>query len=89
LNNRGIAYASEKQYDRAIEDYSQAIRLAPGYWEAFNNSGIAYESEKEYDRAIEEYTQVIRLEPSNAHAFSSRCWARILAGQSQDRRFGL
>ena len=70
LYNRGNAYQNQKQYDRAIEDYSQAIHLAPGYWEALNNRGIAYASAKQYDRAIEDYNQAILLEPNDPGALT-------------------
>ena len=42
FNNRGAAYADEKQRDRAIEDFSAAIGLRPGYAEAFNFRGAMY-----------------------------------------------
>ncbi|MEX1083986.1 MAG: tetratricopeptide repeat protein, partial [Xanthobacteraceae bacterium] len=79
--NRGIAYYYKKEYDRAIEDYSQAIRLDPKYAAAFVNRGIAYERKGQYDRAIENYSQVIRLDPKNAFAFNNRCWARAILGR--------
>jgi Flp pilus assembly protein TadD len=28
-NNRGIAYANKGEHDRAISDYTEAIRLSP------------------------------------------------------------
>ena len=41
--NRGNAYQDYKgDYDRAIQDYDQAIRLKPDYAIAFNNRGDAY-----------------------------------------------
>ena len=44
---RGVAYHSLKQYDRAIDDYSQAIRLDPNYAFAYNNRGNAYDDLKQ------------------------------------------
>ena len=41
-NNRGIAYEAKGDYDRAIADYNEAIRLDPKYAVAYNNRGIAY-----------------------------------------------
>jgi lipoprotein NlpI len=40
--NRGIAYDELGQHQRAIEDYTEAIRLEPDYDAAYNNRGIAY-----------------------------------------------
>jgi lipoprotein NlpI len=41
--NRGHAYDDKGQYDRAIADYDQAIRLKPDADEAFNNRGFTYQ----------------------------------------------
>ena len=40
--NRGVVYAIKQDYDRAIQDYDQAIRLNPNYAFAFTNRGNAY-----------------------------------------------
>jgi len=72
FNNRGIAYYNKKDYDRAIQDYDQAIRLNPSFADAFNNRGNAYYYKKDYDRAIQDYTEAIRLNPSFALAFNNR-----------------
>jgi tetratricopeptide (TPR) repeat protein len=40
FNNRGRAYGSKGQPDRAIADFDDAIRLNPNYAEAFNNRGL-------------------------------------------------
>ena len=42
LNNRGNAYANRRDFDRAIADLSQAIRLNPGYAQGYNDRGVAY-----------------------------------------------
>jgi tetratricopeptide (TPR) repeat protein len=39
---RGDQYSEINDYDGAIDDYSQAIRLKPDYVEAYNNRGLAY-----------------------------------------------
>jgi tetratricopeptide (TPR) repeat protein len=52
--NRGTAYTAKNQYDRAVEDLDQAIRLKPNFAEAFYNRGNAYAGKGQYDRAIED-----------------------------------
>lgn len=69
---RGFAYRSKGDYDRAIHDFDQAIRLKPDFANAFNNQGIAYDYEGDYDRAIQDFDQAIRLQPDYADAFNNR-----------------
>ena len=50
--NLGIVYDSKGEYDRAIENYSQAIQLKHDYAVAYNNRGITYGKNGESDLAI-------------------------------------
>src|SRR5215475_12274825 len=38
-NNRGNAYMAKGEYDRAVQDYGESIKLNPNYARAFNNRG--------------------------------------------------
>ena len=81
--NRGNAYQDYKgDYDRAIQDYDQAIRLKPDYAIAFYNRGYAYQHKGDYDRAIQDYDQAVRLKPDDAAALNNRCWARAVANKA-------
>src|SRR6266436_4016609 len=70
--SRGNAYYEKRNYNQAIQDYDQAIRLNPSHASAFSNRGVAYASKGDYDRAIENYDEAIRLNPNHADAFSNR-----------------
>jgi tetratricopeptide (TPR) repeat protein len=87
--SRGIAYASKGQYDLAIQDYEQAIKLNPslagvglgGYRiEVYNQRGKAFAKKERYDNAIHDFNQVIGLDPKNAEAFYNRGIAKIKKG---------
>jgi lipoprotein NlpI len=39
FNGRGTVYIKLKQFEKAIQDYNQAIELDPEYTHAFNNRG--------------------------------------------------
>ena len=60
-NNRGVAYDHKGDYDRAIQDYEQAIKLMPGFAQAYFNRGNAYLGKSQYAQAIDDYNQAIRL----------------------------
>jgi tetratricopeptide (TPR) repeat protein len=62
--NRGRAYASKGNYDRAIQDFDQAIRLDPNNPVAFFSRGNVYARQGEYDHAIDDFDQAIRLDPN-------------------------
>jgi len=70
--NRGIAWQNKKQYDKAIGDYNEAIRLDPTFALAYNNRGNAWRDKKEYAKAIADYNDAIRLDPMYAPAYASR-----------------
>jgi tetratricopeptide (TPR) repeat protein len=61
-----------KQYDQAIADYSEVIRLKPDYAAAYYNRGNAYYDLKQYDEAMADYSEVIRLKPDYAGGYNNR-----------------
>ena len=74
LNSRGVAYVVKGESDRAIADFDTAIRLKPGYGEAYINRGLAWGQKRDFDRAITDFTEATTLvETGLAHvAFSNR-----------------
>ena len=53
-------------------NYSEAIKLNPGYFEAYNNIGVAYTSCKKNNKAIEFFNKAIEINPSYAEAYNNR-----------------
>ena len=72
FTNRGLAYKSKGQWDKAIADFSEAIRLKPDFATAFNSRGNSYYGKGHFDRAIENYDKAIELSPDLAEAFTNR-----------------
>ncbi len=70
--NRGNAYAGKGEYDKAIAEYTEAIRLDPTLAQAYYNRGFAYLNKGDYDKAIAEFTEAIRLHPQNPSFYLSR-----------------
>ncbi len=69
---RGLAYYYKKDYDHAIADYNQALKLDPNFAKAYYNRGLAYYYKKDYDRTIADYNQALKLDPSSADAYYNR-----------------
>jgi tetratricopeptide (TPR) repeat protein len=61
-----------KDYDRAIEEFTKAIRIEPNYSPAFRSRGIAWFYKKEFDTAIADYNEAIRLDPNDHFAYFYR-----------------
>ncbi len=71
-NYLGNAYGKKKDYDRAIADFNQAIKIDPNYAKPYNNRGLAYYYKKDYDRAFADFNQALKLDPSFAIAYNNR-----------------
>ena len=67
-------------YDRAIQDYDQAIRLDPSSALAYNNRGRTQHLKGEYELAIKDYGEAIDLDSDYPLAFYNRGLARFDQG---------
>ncbi|MBD1846657.1 tetratricopeptide repeat protein [Cyanobacteria bacterium FACHB-63] len=67
-NAMGFAYFAQEQYDLAIRQYKEALKLLPEYVTALNNLGHAYERKQLAAPALEIYEQALELEPTNQTA---------------------
>jgi tetratricopeptide (TPR) repeat protein len=68
-HRRGHLRFRKGDYDWAIADFTQAIRLDPNYAKAYISRGGAYHNGKrDYDRAIADFETALRLDPNNATA---------------------
>ena len=68
-NNRGWAYYDRQDYDRAIIDLNEAVRLDPQLYFAYINRGSAYLFKKDYDRAIVDFEQALRIRPNSVDTY--------------------
>ena len=67
-NALGFAHFGQEQYDIAIRQYKEALKLQPEYVTSLNNLGHAYERKKLIAQALEMYEQVLVYDPDNATA---------------------
>jgi tetratricopeptide (TPR) repeat protein len=81
---RGVVFANRGMADRAIADYSQAIRLSPSDATAYFNRGIEYGVAHQFDLAISDFTQAIALRPDYGKAYLDR--GRVYQAKGDDQR---
>ena len=79
-NNRALAYYAKGNFDHAIVDYDQSIKLDPKNATAFNGRGSAYEAKGDHERAIADYDQAIWLSSEYSYAHFGRGIANFYAG---------
>jgi tetratricopeptide (TPR) repeat protein len=71
--NLGNSFLDNKEVDKALSEYRQAIKLAPGEssrekdlrFKAHFNSAIALTEQKKIDEALAQYQQALELEPES------------------------
>src|SRR5262249_15256696 len=74
---QGEAALNRNDFDRAIADFNEAIRLDPKHAGAFTLRGYAYVfgSKTDFDRAIADYDEAIRFNPTSSRALAGRGFA--------------
>lgn len=64
-------HREHKEYDLAIKDLNEALRLSPSA-PMFNGRGHAWYAKQNYDKAIADFNEAIRLDPALAAIFLNR-----------------
>ena len=68
----GITGANPVFLDRAIADFTEAIRLDPHDADAYVNRAGVYSQKGDLQRAIADYDKAIQIDPNNVEAYSFR-----------------
>ncbi len=66
------AHARKREYEAAIDRYSNVIKLNPRLTLAYNNRGNVHFSKEDYDLAIQDYSKALAIDPGMAVAFYGR-----------------
>lgn len=70
--NRGLAHSMKREFDPAIADLSQTVKLNPGDAEALDERGADYFGKSQFDLALADFSQSIRLDPKAFKAYYNR-----------------
>lgn len=78
----GNLSSDRREYQAAVDDFSQAINLYPAYVSAYYSRGILYWRElQNFYRAVRDMTRVIELAPYWHEAWFNRAIAHQLRGE--------
>jgi Flp pilus assembly protein TadD len=69
---RGQAALREENFDKAVAEFTEAIRLDPKDFLGYRYRGFAYASTKQWDNAIADFSELIRLDPKDSNAYANR-----------------
>jgi tetratricopeptide (TPR) repeat protein len=87
-SKRGIQFALQGDYEKALADLGEAIRLDPkGAAESYHTRGRIYADQGRADAAIAEFDAAINADAGHADALISRGSLRFLAARGADGKF--
>jgi len=69
-SNRSGAYASLKQFDKALEDANKTTELKPDWAKGWGRKGAAMHGVGDLVGSVEAYEEALKLDPANAQAKS-------------------
>jgi tetratricopeptide (TPR) repeat protein len=85
---RGVGWAVKGDFDRAITDFEEVIRIDPKCADAFYNRAKVYAEQRQYDRAIADYDAAIKLNPKDMTAAIKSRAAVIALKKERDGKPG-
>ena len=77
---RASAYARQRDYERAIVDYTRAIELNGSLAAAYNNRGVLYTTIRDFEKAADDFDRVMTLEPTNYAVANNRAVLHMING---------
>jgi lipoprotein NlpI len=79
---RGNGFLRGGDGERALEDYSEAIRLSPDFAQFYNDRARLYSDRNDYPHAIADYNEAIRLNTGYSASYNGRGLAYYFSGDN-------
>lgn len=67
-HSRGYEYLQLRQFDRAIADFTQAIRINPSYLDPYVNRCVCLRGKGEFAKAVTDANSALRIDPNDREA---------------------
>ena len=64
-DDRGFRYYQQKNYEKAVNDYDEAIRLDPNFTNAYRNRGNAFKAQGENEKADADFGKAAQVGSSH------------------------
>jgi tetratricopeptide (TPR) repeat protein len=69
---RAAFLGEKREYDRALADVDQSLRLEPKGALAYSFRGSLWAGKKDYARALQDCNEALKFDPNLAHAYATR-----------------
>lgn len=69
LFKKAMEHRNNKEYELAIQNYTEVIGLSPRYAKAYVNRGECYFTQQKYAAAASDYKTAISIEPENSELY--------------------
>lgn len=79
---QGMSYASLKDFDNAVREFTRAIELSPNYAVAYANRGVAYMQQKKLNLALDDLKKAAELSPKDNMVHYNLAALYTLQGQN-------
>lgn len=71
-NHRAFCYRKMNNFDKSLQDYSEAIRYTPHNIRAYINRAFIFMQSNRYTDAINDFSKVLKIDPNNTYAYHNR-----------------
>lgn len=83
-NDRGMFYQKQKQFDKALEDFTRVVELKKDAYYAYTNRGFSLMEQGNAQAAENDFNQSLAIQPDQPMVYSFRGTARLAQGKLQE-----
>jgi len=80
----GTVKIKKNDYQAALRDLNEALRIEPGFLEAYENRGVAKYHLKDFHGAIDDFNKALEINPNDLNTMGRRGWALFSIGRYMD-----